>query len=343
MVKILRVILFPVSMIYGVVLAIRNLLFSIGFLKTERLPVKIVSVGNLSVGGTGKTPHVAALADELKEHDTVGILLRGYGRKTQGYLEVNQEATPEMVGDEALIYKNRFGETVVVAVCEQRVDGAKKMLENHPNLSLLILDDAYQHRYIERDVNILLTEYNRPFYNDTVVPSGRLREFKSGKKRADLAIVTKSPVDLNEAERTAVIHRMGMQSTPIFLSSIAYGLLLNLQTKEVAPYKKNILIVTGIANPAPLVEFLQRDANVKLLQFKDHHAFSREDILKIHKLFDTFAPTEKIIVTTEKDAIRLTSETINDEVKKYPWYFQSISVKINNKEALINRIIQHVE
>jgi tetraacyldisaccharide 4'-kinase len=200
----LRYILLPFSFFYGSIMWVRNMLFNLGIKQIEKVDATVVSVGNLSVGGTGKTPHVDWIVTKLKNEIPTAILSRGYGRKSKGFVLVTKHSPAERVGDEALFYKRKHKEDIEVAVSEKRVEGAEKLLILKAKLKLIVLDDAYQHRYIHRDVNILLTDYNRPYYKDFVLPSGRLREFRSGKNRADVVIVTKCPLTINETVKETI-------------------------------------------------------------------------------------------------------------------------------------------
>ncbi len=339
---ILRIILFPIALLYGVALGFRNWFFNTGILPVTKVNAKIIAVGNLSVGGTGKTPHVDFLLDQFSKQYNTAVLLRGYGRKSKGFQLVNEKSTTRQVGDEALNYNNRFQDRIKVAVCEKRVEGAQKLLQRYPELDLIVLDDAFQHRYIYRDCNILLTEYNRPFYKDFVIPSGRLREFSMGKNRADIVIVTKSPQTLKEKQKKQFVQRMRLKKdTPVFFSSIQYDECVDIENNTIMALTNNLLLVTGIGNPSPLFTHLKGQANVKHLQFGDHHHYTKKDIENIHKLFDNFAHTEKIIVTTEKDAMRLKEPNIKPLIQSYPWCYQKISVEIGESEQLLRKIDEH--
>lgn len=339
----IRAILYPFSFLYGLILAIRNLLYNIGVFKITQLPVKIISVGNLSVGGTGKTPHVTLIAQNLKTHKSA-IVLRGYGRKTKGVIAVDATKTIDEVGDEALTYFYFFKEEIPVFVAESRVEGVKAVLKKHPQTEVVILDDAFQHRSIFRDVNILLVDYNRPFWKDSVLPSGRLREFPWGRKRADLCVVTKVPNDLSEEVKREFVKRINRgNQLPVFFSKINYGELVSFDQSTSFPKTvKNILLVTGIANSKPLVSFLQEKYVVKQFEFKDHYDFTLNDIRQIHELFDKFAKEDKIILTTFKDFMRLNVEGLKKELSKYPWFYQPIQVEIDDENMFNTHILANV-
>lgn len=322
---------------------VRNMFFDLGLKKVSKVDATVVSVGNLSVGGTGKTPHVDWIVSRLKNETPTAILSRGYGRKSKGFVLVTKHSQASTVGDEALFYKRKHKEEVQVAVSEKRVKGAKKLLNLKSNLKLVVLDDAYQHRYIHRDVNILLTDYNQPFYKDFVVPSGRLREFRSGKNRADVLIVTKCPSTLGEAERISLKKKIDVSpNTLVCFSQVKYGEMLPINLGEFT-VPEQILLVTGIANPQPLYEHLKKLANVELMSFPDHHDFTTKDIRKIHNLFDTFATQNKSIVTTAKDVPRLCSNLVKPLIENYPWFYQTINVKIDKEQELLKKIKEHVK
>ncbi len=325
-------------------MAIRNWLFDRNIKPVTKVNATVISVGNLSVGGTGKTPHVEYLLSVLSEKFKTAALSRGYGRQSKGFVKVTADAEVINVGDEALNYAQKFEGKVEVAVCEKRVEGARHLLESHPETEVIVLDDAYQHRYIHRDCNILLTEYNKPFFKDFVLPAGRLREFRSGKHRADIVIITKSPELLKEGQKIKFLSNLNMKSrVPIFFSSIVYGNLINLHTKSTIEAPKEILLVTGIGNPKPLIRHLEQTSKVTHLKFSDHHDYTIKDIEKIHKLFDNFASAEKIIVTTEKDAVRLLNSEVKKEIHSKPWFYQAMTVKIDNENKLLKKIYSYVK
>ncbi len=335
----MRLLLFPFGVLYGIITAIRNLLFDWGIKKTYEIPVKSICVGNLSVGGTGKTPHVAYLAELLKAGNKVHILSRGYGRKTRGFILLDENSTSETVGDEPLFYYKNFPE-IKVAVCESRKEGIEKLLAiEKPDV--ILLDDAFQHRAVKAGLNIILTDYNHPYYSDLMLPAGNLREWKSGRKRADVVIVTKCPGNVDETQKAEMRRRLRFPADQIFFSQIEYGALLPFHTGS-NPAVKKVLLVTGIANPLPLEKYLQEKFDVELMKFPDHHAFSLEDIQKIHKKFDTFASENKAIVTTEKDFMRLCDSGFSNEIKKKPWFYQQIAVNPDRKKDLETVIKNYV-
>ncbi len=326
-----RLLLLPLSWVYGIITFIRNKCYDFGIFKSYNIPKKSICVGNLSTGGTGKTPHVDLLIDLILESNkNIATLSRGYGRKTKGLKEVYISSSAIEVGDEPLFYKSKYGQKVKVVVAENRKKGIDFILQDAPETEIIILDDAFQHRAVKAELNIIISDYNHPFYSDFILPAGDLRESRKGIKRADCIIISKCPPNLSEIEMNNIRTKIDFNPKRIFFSRIEYTKLKSFYNYTIS-YVENILLVTGIGNPTPLFEHLSKNYNVKLLQFKDHHVFNSSDIVKIHQKFDTFANGNKIIVTTEKDFMRLKKlkETLNEE---YPWFFQPIKTIIYNRE-----------
>lgn len=338
--QILRWILLPFSLIYGLITEVRNFLYNIEILKVYKIPVKSIVVGNLSTGGTGKTPHVAFLAEMLKDKLKTVILSRGYGRKTTGFFWVDENGESEQFGDEPLSYKKRFRAEVKVAVCEKRKDGIERILQEQPETSLILLDDAFQHRAVKGGLNILLTEFSRPFFKDFMLPTGNLREFSSNKKRADIIIVTKCH-ELDDRQKAALRVKLGIGSKPVFFSQISYGAPVSF-AKNKWSEPKEILLVTGIANAQPLVDHLKKHHRLEHLAFKDHHDFSASDILSIQQKFDTFAHDDAVILTTEKDFVRLQNKMDLLKTEQYPWFYLPISIELDDYEGFKTIIDQYV-
>lgn len=329
----LRLILLPFSWLYGLIAAIRNSFYTAGILKSYVIPVKSIVVGNLSAGGTGKTPHVEFLIRHyLASTHKIAVLSRGYGRKTRGVLEVTKSHQSFDVGDEPLQYKLKFGEDIVAVVAEKRKNGVEYIMDNHPDTSLIILDDAFQHRAVKAGLNILITSYDKPYFRDFVLPAGNLREWRSGRKRADILVVSKTPELVTDSQKQNYIRRLNFSAEKTFFSHLEYDQLRCIKDTIDKPIE-NILLVTGIGNPTPLENHLKKDYNVIPLRFPDHHEFSPDDIRQIHEKFDTFANCNKAIVTTEKDLMRFNA--INPSpYNKGRWYFQPIMVGLLNENKL---------
>ena len=338
--NLIRFLLFPFSFIYLGITSVRNIFYKLGIFKTSIIPKKSICVGNLSVGGTGKTPHVSYLADFLSQSVETAILSRGYGRKTTGFIWVKPISKASEVGDEPLFYANRFQEKVPVAVCEKRAIGVKQIQTLFPKNELIILDDAFQHRAVKAGLNILITDFNKPFSTDFLMPVGTLRESRSGKNRADIIIVSKTPYNCTESAKNQIAQSLNFKSEFVFFSNISYAPIIPFGT-EIENIKK-VILVTGIANPKPLLEYISKQYDVEEIRFGDHHAFSSTDILRIHQKFDTFAHEETIILTTEKDYMRLKDFSSDWNLQNYPWYFQPITIEIENEEKFKNLINQYV-
>lgn len=327
-----RILLAPIGWIYLLITSVRNKLFDWNLFKTYPIPGKSICVGNLSTGGTGKTPHVDLIVTELLKHKrTVSILSRGYGRKTKGLLEVKLTSSAEEVGDEPLFYKTKFQENTKVIVAEKRDVGVKFIRKNSSPNDVIVLDDAFQHRAVKAGLNIIITEFSKLFINDMLLPAGNLRESKSSIKRADLIIVSKCPKDISIEKRDEIKRSINFDSSKIFFSNIEYGIIQSFANKEMQEDVENVLLVTGIGNPSPLKEHLEKHYNVSHLKYSDHHDFTEDDIAKIHEKFGNFASRNKIIITTEKDFMRLKKfNSIN--LDKYPWYYQPIITIIDEQQ-----------
>jgi len=338
--RIIRILLWPISLIYGIITYLRNKCYDFGFFQVYEIPKKSICVGNLSTGGTGKTPHVAYLAELLNDKIQTSILSRGYGRKTKGFILVNGQHTSNEVGDEPLFYHSLFNSKLHVAVCEKRKIGIQQIQSLFPQNELIILDDAFQHRAVKAGFNILLTDFNSPFSKDMMLPTGNLREWKSGRKRADCFVVTKCTHTLSQYEKNKWATDLKVDSQKLFFSSINYGAIVPFGKVIESP--KSALLITGIANPLPLVEYIKDSFQIEHLQFADHHAFNAQDIQEIHQKFDTFAVKNKIILTTEKDYMRLKDLIPENELTKYPWYYLPIAVKMDEEEKFNDLINQYV-
>ncbi|XOV68350.1 MAG: tetraacyldisaccharide 4'-kinase [Fluviicola sp.] len=331
--KSIRWALIPFALLYGIATSFRNWLFNIGWKKSYEIPGKSITVGNLSVGGTGKSPLVNYLIEHfLKEEFPVATLSRGYGRKTKGLLTAGKEDTAASIGDEPLQYLHRYQNQISVHVSEARKAGVDHIRRTLNEKTIILLDDAFQHRKVKAGLNILVTEFHRPYSRDFLLPVGRLRESKSGANRADLIIVSKCPGNVSESEKQKLSMELAQNEQPVFFSSIKYGALTQISGTQPNTVK-NILLVTGIGNPTPLLEHLKLNYNVIHVKFPDHHAFTRVDIDTIHQKFNTFASRDKIIVTTEKDFMRL--QQFNEISEgSVPWFYQPINIMINEESKL---------
>jgi tetraacyldisaccharide 4'-kinase len=325
-----RYFLFPFSFLYYIITLIRNLFFDWGIITSQKLQEPSICIGNLSVGGSGKTPMTIYLTNLLKNDFQVQILSRGYGRKTDGYKEVSEDSTSDDVGDEPLLYKKRFKTELTVAVAEKRSLGASKLLEKQTKNSILLLDDAFQHRSVNAGFSILLTPFQQIFSSDFLLPVGNLREARCGAKRADCIVITKCPESIEATHKNRIIECMQKYSKPIFFSSIEYGELISFGAKRTS--FETVLLVCGIAQPETLIIELRKKYKVEVLLFADHHNFDSSDIKQIHQKFDTFALENTAIITSEKDYVRLQTKLTADELENYPWYYLPIDLKIENED-----------
>ncbi len=333
------IILFPFSIVYGIITYVRNLCFDLGIFKKFIIPIKSIVVGNLAVGGTGKTPHVYYISKLLSEKFDVSVLSRGYGRKSKGYLDVLENSNSNDVGDEPLLLKSRLKNQTHIAVCESRKFGVQQLIEKF-SPKLVVLDDAFQHRKVKAGLNILLTEYHRPFFDDYILPMGRLRESIKGKKRADIIIVTKCPDSISKDEKSFFKEKINLENIPIFFSTIRYSSFVSFSKKNVSSIE-SILLVTAIADDTKIVEYLSKSFSVKTFKFRDHHSFTTDDITKIHLKFDLLPKGNSIILTTEKDFVKLkeVDEVINAQ---YPWFFLPIDIEIDRQEEFNQLLIDYV-
>ena len=304
--KFLRFLLFPFAVLYDLITSIRNLFFDVGIFKQTSFKIPIIVVGNLSVGGTGKTPQIEYLIRLLKDNYKVAVLSRGYKRKTTGFVLLNKNHSVEDVGDEPLQYFKKF-DKINVAVDANRVEGIKRLI-NKKSPEIILLDDAYQHRKVKGGFYILLTKFNDLFADDFLLPTGNLRESRRGAKRADVILVTKCPENLGKKQQEEIKKKLEKYNKKIFFTTISYAEKIagshQVSIEELKEYE--VLLLTGIANPKPLTNFLtQKQINFQHLKFSDHHHFSSTEISDINKRFETINASKKIILTTEKDYTRL--------------------------------------
>lgn len=341
-----KVLLFPLSIIYGSIVGIRNTLFHMGILKSKRFSVPVLCVGNITVGGTGKTPHSEMIIASLKTKFRVACLSRGYKRKTSGFILANEHSTAREIGDEPMQIKKKFPD-IIVACDSNRVRGIEKLLALPYPPQVIILDDAFQHRYVQADKNIVLADYNRPVYQDTLLPAGRLRENIGALKRADYIIVTKCPKDIQPIERRILSKHLKIKPyQQLFFTTMEYGSIhkLSSKAKDARPNKEcAILCVTGIARPEPFVEYLKGfTPNITEQHYPDHHHFNEKDIQQIEKAFEALKGREKYIFTTEKDAVRLAGCDLPKELKTHIYYIPIVPVFIQNEHLLLNELSEYV-
>ncbi|MFL5740335.1 MAG: tetraacyldisaccharide 4'-kinase [Flavisolibacter sp.] len=306
--KSFRVLLLPFAVLFWLIILIRNWLYDQNILKSTSFGLPLICVGNLSVGGTGKSPMVEYLVIHLKNRFRVATLSRGYKRKTKGYVLANDETTAIDIGDEPTQFRIKFPD-VPVAVGEERIVAIPQLLHDHPQTEVIILDDAFQHRSIKPGLNILLTDYNNMFTRDFFLPTGDLRDLRASSKRAQLIVVTKCRPDLKEDERQQMIREINpLPFQKTFFTFISYGTPYHLTRRhfQFIDERTEVLLVTGIANPKPLKSYLEeRIQTYYMMHYNDHHIFSIDDWKDIRNRFDAIDSEKKIILTTEKDAMRL--------------------------------------
>lgn len=337
--KFLRFILFPFTIVYDVVTTIRNLFFDMGIFKQTSFQIPIIVVGNLSVGGTGKTPQIEYLIRLLKNRFKVAVLSRGYKRSTKGYVLLNKSHTALDVGDEPLQYFKKFT-NIDVVVDAKRVEGASNLIAQK-SPKVILLDDAYQHRKIKGSFYILLTKFNDLFVDDFLLPTGNLRESRRGAKRTDVIIITKCPENLTLEHQNSIKKRLEKFTEKIFFTTISYGKIIStyeqLTIDELKKY--TILLITGIANPNPLLSYLDtNNINFKHLKYKDHHHFSSNEIAEIKQEFNDIRLSKKIILTTEKDYTRLQDKLDN------LYYITIETIFLEDQHTVFDReIINHIQ
>ena len=344
-------ILLPLSCLYGMGVRLRNWLFDCEILKSKEFDLPVISVGNISVGGTGKTPHTEYIVELLKDSFHVAVLSRGYKRKSTGFVRAEKGKTSIAdIGDEPFQMWSKYPD-VTVAVDSNRCEGIERLMTDdvQPPIDVVVLDDAFQHRYVKPDINIVLVNYYRPIFMDKLLPAGRLREPIGGKKRADMLIVTKCPKDLTIEEIRQLENGLNPEmDQDLFFTSLTYGDLYNItQQKEMIKLKalsdeSQILLLTGIASPTPIIEELsQYTSHIHPVTFSDHHQFCENDFKRIRKEFESLPASKRMIVTTEKDAARLKDHPLMDEGLKSQCYVLPIKVEfLNQSECIFDKKIQ---
>jgi tetraacyldisaccharide 4'-kinase len=336
-VNILRKILYPFSLLYGEIISLRNKAFELGIINSTDFTIPIIVVGNLNVGGTGKSPQIEYLVRLLHDQYKVAVLSRGYKRKSKGFQLANQNSTVNQIGDEPMQFYTKFS-NILVAVDEDRVNGIKNLLKIETPPQIILLDDAFQHRKVKAGFSILLTSYNKLYVDDTMLPTGNLREKKSGAKRAEIIVVSKCAENMSEKKKLHILQKLSPENRQtVFFSSIVYHDAVISKNNEV-PISKlhefDVLLVTGIANAQPLVKFLEGN-NIKFhyLKYDDHYNFSAKEKGRIFDKFEKIESNNKIILTTEKDYIRAFSKD-NKNI-----YYLPIQTKILDRENDFNKLI----
>jgi tetraacyldisaccharide 4'-kinase len=334
-----RWILFPLGLLYWVITRIRNACYDVGIFSSHKIEGNSICIGNLNVGGSGKSPLTLYLMKAFQSTHTIQVLSRGYGRKTKGHIQLTAEHQARDVGDEPLMYFKHKNPQDEIHVSENRMDAIRKL--NRDSNHILLLDDAFQHRKVHAGFSLLVSDFNAPFFNDFILPIGNLREPRMGAKRADLVLFTKCPSEISADTKKRYTEKAAKLGLSAFFSKIAYAPLQSMNGIPL-PKATHALLVTGIANPLPLKNHLEKTFTVSHIEFSDHHEFTVEEIKKIHKKFDTFEATKTIIITTEKDFMRLNSRELLTELSAYPWFIQPIELFIENEPEFLTLIRTYV-
>ncbi|QEC52618.1 lipid-A-disaccharide kinase [Anseongella ginsenosidimutans] len=350
MLKIIRLLLLPFSWLYGLVVVLRNLFYDKGLFKSRGFDLPVIVVGNLEVGGSGKTPVIEYLIRLLKDRCRVAVLSRGYGRKTAGFIRTDSKEKSKVsaasIGDEPFQYLSKFS-NITVAVDADRVAAIRRLEADH---DAILLDDAFQHRRLIPGFSILVLDYNTLFRTRLLLPAGNYREPFSGRRRAGLLLVSKAPHDLSPAERQRIIKRLAPASgQPVCFSSLEYDELRSLDPANVPTDlsgETRVLLLTGIARPEPLVSQLKKvTPHVTHLKYPDHHSYTVKNIAKIAEVFEGIDSRDKIILTTEKDAARLRGEELKGMLVQLPVFYWPVRIKIHepDRELFNGKILEYVK
>jgi len=339
----MRYLLLPFSFIYGSITAIRNLLFDYGIFKSQSYRIPIICIGNLSVGGEGKTPHTQYIINLLKKDYKVTILSRGYGRKTSILQYVETTSDSLQVGDEPLQLKKNNPNCLVV-VEKNRNKGIKQILKDFPETAVILLDDGYQHRWIKAGFNILISSYSSPYYKDYLMPFGRLRENKKGAKRANAIVFSKTPANIKPAEKKGMTEKIQLFAhQQAYFSHINYcdWKCIRTNKKFTSKKKQSITLVSGIANCNPLIQHLtEGEHTLSHIKFADHHNYNQKDIANILSKYNKDSSTKKLILTTEKDATKL--RAFEGEFGAVDVYYIPIEIDFKEKERFEKQLLNYV-
>lgn len=334
-----RLLLLPFSWIYFLLVQVRHLLYDVGVFPSRKFDVPIISIGNLSLGGSGKTPHTEYLIRLLSKDYKVAVLSRGYKRKTKGFVMAHEGSEFEDIGDEPLQYVKKFGQDISIAVDESRCHGVRTLLKNDPGIQTILLDDAFQHRSIRPGFSVLLTDYRNLYCDDMMFPSGNLRDVKSAAKRADVIIVTKTEKILSPLVRRAIKSKLHpLPTQKLYFSYLKYKNPVHFFTGEDLKLKKRysvIVMFSGVANSYPMKDHLRYYCRELVsLDFPDHYEYGKRDIEKILHLYDEQFTRNKMIITTEKDAMRLINSPYLRLLKDLPLYYLPIEVKLHGQDEV---------
>jgi tetraacyldisaccharide 4'-kinase len=332
----------PFALLFRLVTEVRNFFYDFGILKSQKSSISSLVVGNLSIGGTGKTPHVEFLINQFQNDWRLATLSRGYGRKTKGFLQAQHDSQPMEIGDEPLQLFQKFKGMIPVFVCEDRVLGIEKIKNGFPEIELVILDDAFQHRRLKADFNILLTPYSKPFIKDYLLPMGRLRESRKGARRADLLIVTKCPETISLEEKMSLRNEMSPflpKDTRILFSGLRYGNPYSMS--ETATFSKHVILISGLADDRLFVGYSSQHFNVlEIFSFPDHHDYTIGDQKRFLNAAITHEKDIPVFLCTEKDFAKLNSLGNGGFLGDFPIFALPIEVTFESEERdmLLNQI-----
>lgn len=353
--SIMDALLTPFSWGYGAGVWLRNAAFNVGLLPQEEFDVPVVSVGNITVGGTGKTPHVEYIIEALYRRYHIAVLSRGYKRKTKGFILASNNMTPRDIGDEPYQIFRKFSGLITLAVCESRRKGIRELLRIDPDINLILLDDGFQHRYVKPKVNVVLVDYNLPPYEDKLMPLGTLREPARNVLRGDIVVVTKCPSDITAMDIRMVKKNLALfPYQGLYFSNIRYAdpvPVFPVQSPQLTSLQwlredDAVLCLTGIATPKPLVRYLRQfAARVKVMHFDDHHFFTRHDFSDIFKVYNSLEGKRKFIITTEKDAVRIMNNPYFPPTRRHCIYYIPMRVGFLEMEGshFIDELVKRID
>jgi tetraacyldisaccharide 4'-kinase len=333
-----KYLLLPFSWLYGFITDVRNYMYDRDLFQSKSFEIPVINVGNITVGGTGKTPQVEYLIRLLKDKHKIVTLSRGYGRKTKGFILADSTANAETIGDEPMQFYQKFGNEIEVAIGEKRVEAIEQILKQKPDTEVIILDDAFQHRAVKPSLNILLIDYNRPIDEDYPFPTGRLRERRHGAKRADLVIITKCPDNLSLEKQDSLKNRLSpylKENTPVLFTKILYGKPINCRSESgVLHEKEHILLISGIAKPESFENYVRQKFEISSqLIFKDHHLYSEKDI---EFILSKMPNTAKAILMTEKDMVKFKPFFNHELLRDIPLFYLPIEIGFINESEKLN-------
>jgi tetraacyldisaccharide 4'-kinase len=343
----LKYLILPFALLYGFIVFLRNKLYDWNIISSIEFNLPVICVGNITVGGTGKSPHIEYLIDLLAPYYKIATLSRGYRRHTTGFIIAHENTNSREIGDEPFQFKSKYPQ-ITVAVAEERMTAIPLLLQNRPETEIVLLDDAFQHRTVRAGLNILLTDYDRLYTRDYIMPFGLLRENRGGAKRAEIIVVTKCPLEMSVEEKQVLTNELQpLPHQKLYFSGIRYKNIYPLSTFAPNINKDtHVVLVTGIANATPLIKHLKNNfAEVFHLEYKDHHYYTYDDLKEMQEAFVNMPTENKILVTTEKDASRLM--LLQDKILEYqlPFFAQGIGVEIlfEEDEQFNGEIISFVQ